>query len=315
MHEFDFIARYMRPLAGGYADALGLRDDAAVMCVPEGMELVLTKDVMHEGVHFFGYEPARSIAKKLLRTNLSDLAAMGAKPYGYLLGLGLPAHIGQNWLADFAAGLQEDNTYYGVHVLGGDTSRTKSHVSLSLTALGFVPHGSALTRSRAKLGDKLYLSGTLGDSVLGLRVMRGELQILEASHQAYLKDRYVLPRPRIFMGQELLGKASSAMDISDGLLQDAGHLARASGVKLVIHQEKIPLSQAAKAVLALEGDAAWQTIVAGGDDYELLVTLPADTFVPQGLTLIGEVVAGEGVDIQDVHACHLHYARVGYTHF
>jgi thiamine-monophosphate kinase len=315
MHEFDLIAHYFKPLSGERADALGLADDAAVMLVPEGMELVLTKDVMQQGIHFFGDEAPRLIAKKLLRTNLSDLAAMGAKPYGYLLGLGLPAHIGPNWLADFAAGLREDNVAYGVHVLGGDTTRTQAYISLSLTALGYVPKGQALRRGGAQVGDKVYVSGTLGDAALGLRVMRGALLGLSEAHQAYLRERYLLPCPRVELGVRLRGVAHAAMDISDGLLQDAGHIAKASSVGMVLQRDLLPLSDAARGAILPETADFWQCIVAGGDDYELLMTLPANAPVPEGLTHIGDVVAGEGVVLLDAQAHDVTPQQRGYSHF
>lgn len=315
MHEFDFISRYVKPLTGGKADALGLADDAAVMGVPAGMDLVLTKDMLQEGVHFVGDEPARLIAKKLLRTNLSDLAAMGAKPYGYLLGLGLPSRIGQNWMADFAAGLAEDNALFGVHVLGGDTTRTKSHISLSLAALGHVPQGHALQRCGAREGDKLYMSGTLGDAALGLRVKTGEMVGLDALDAAYLLERYHVPQPRLALGQALRIVATSCMDISDGLLQDAGHIAGASEVGITIWRDALPLSVAALQAVKLYGEQAWQWIVAGGDDYELLVTLPPHTTAPEGLTCIGEVVRGSGVVLVDENGVDITPQVRGYQHF
>lgn len=315
MHEFDFIAQYMRPLTRGCADALGLADDAAVMCTLEGMELVLTKDVMQQGIHFFGDETPRLLAKKLLRTNFSDLAAMGAQPYGYLLGLGLPAHIGQNWLADFAAGLHDDNCTFGVHVLGGDTTRTQAHISLSLTALGYVPRGQALLRSGACVGDKVYVSGTLGDAALGLRVMRGESLGLDEAQQAFARERYLLPRPRVALGLSLRGVAHAVMDISDGLLQDGGHIAKASGVRLVLQRALLPLSEAARAVNLPETADVWSSVVAGGDDYELLVCLPTDVVAPNGLTYVGDVVAGSGVILVDTDGHDVTPDLHGYRHF
>lgn len=315
MREFDFIATLMQPLTDGDAGALGLRDDAALLAVPEGMELVITKDVMQQGIHFFGHEPARLTAQKLLRTNLSDLAAMGAKPVGYLLGLGLPRHVGENWLTDFAAGLHADNLRYGVHVLGGDTTRTRADVSLSLTAFGQVPRGQAVTRCGAQVGDKLYVTGTLGDSALGLRVMRGEDCGLSDAAKAYAMDAYLLPKPQVELGLALRGVATSMMDISDGLVQDAGHIARASGVQLRIKRAMIPLSNATQMALHLEGEMMWRAVLAGGDDYQLLFTAPAAAAVPSACMCIGDVVAGDGVVVLDEAGCVLAVAEGGYQHF
>lgn len=314
MHEFGFIAQWMRPLTQGHVDALGLADDAALMSVPEGMELVLTKDVLHEGVHFVGDEPAGLIAQKALRTNLSDLAAMGANAYGYMLGLGLPTHVDEAWLAAFATGLAQDNAVFGVHVLGGDTTRTQDKLSISVTALGLVPRGSAIRRSGARAGDKLYVSGTLGDAAMGLHVARGQGLGVDELHHAWLHQRYLVPQPRLALGVQLRQIAHAAMDISDGLLQDAQHMAKASGVSIRIHRDMLPLSEAARAVIALNTDA-WAHVVAGGDDYELLVALPADAVAPQGLTCIGDVVAGEGVVLLDVHGHNITPHRRGYQHF
>jgi len=314
MHEFDFIAQWMRPLTQGHADALGLADDAAVMSVPEGMELVLTKDVLHEGVHFVGDEPAGLIAQKALRTNLSDLAAMGAKPYGYLLGLGLPECVDDAWLAAFATGLAQDNATFDVHVLGGDTTRTLSKLSISVTALGLVPRGSAIRRSDARAGDRLYVSGTLGDAAMGLRVAQGQSLGVTYAHHTWLHQRYLVPQPRLALGMQLRGSAHAAMDVSDGLLQDAQHMATASGVAMRIHHAMLPLSEAARAVIALDADA-WSYVVAGGDDYELLVSLPADATVPEGLIHIGDVVAGEGVVLLDACGQDITPPRKGYQHF
>jgi thiamine-monophosphate kinase len=314
MHEFDFIAQWMRPLTQGHADALGLADDAAVMSVPEGMELVLTKDVLHEGVHFVGDDPAGMIAQKALRTNLSDLAAMGAKPYGYLLGLGLPECVDEAWLAAFATGLAQDNTTFGVHVLGGDTTRTQGTLSISVTALGLVPRGCAIRRSCARAGDRLYVSGTLGDAAMGLCVARGHGWGVENRHHAWLRQRYLVPQPRLELGMQLRQIAHAAMDVSDGLLQDAQHMATASGVAIRIHRAMLPLSEAARAVITVDA-AAWMHVVAGGDDYELLVALPADATVPDGLTCIGDVVVGEGVVLLDACGQDITPPRKGYQHF
>jgi thiamine-monophosphate kinase len=273
--EFGFIASLLRPLTQGAPEALGLRDDAALIKPPAGMTLVITKDAISAGVHCIGDEPAGLIARKLLRANLSDLAAMGAAPYGYFLALLLPATTDEAWLHDFAAGLRADQEAFGITLMGGDTTRTHGPLALSATLLGLVPDGQALLRGGAKDGDSIYVSGTLGDGAMGLKVAQQDAALagLGASHRAYLLERYRLPQPRIAWGQALRGVASACMDISDGLVQDLGHLCAASGVGAVLEAASVPLSEAAQAALALVPAGAQLPLI-GGDDYELLFTVP-----------------------------------------
>jgi thiamine-monophosphate kinase len=262
--EFSLIARHFRPLAG--PGALGLRDDAALLAPPPGRELVLTADAMVAGVHFLPDDPPDLVGRKLLRVNLSDLAAKGAVPLCYLMTVSTPRDTSDAWFAGFASGLAQDQAQYGVTLLGGDTTATPGPISLSLTIIGHVAPGSAVLRSGARVGDGIWVTGTIGDGALGLAAARGRV----ADPAGFLLDRYRLPQPRI--GLELAGIASAAMDVSDGLVQDLGHICRASGVAAAIAAECVPLSDAARAA----GPDWLETCLTGGDDYELLLAVPPD---------------------------------------
>jgi thiamine-monophosphate kinase len=262
--EFVLIERHFRPLAG--EGALGLGDDAALVAPPPGRELVVAADAMVEGVHFLPGDPPDLVGRKLLRCNLSDLAAMGAVPLGYLMTVSAPRATPDAWFAGFAAGLAADQAEFGLFLLGGDTTSTPGPVSLALTILGHVAPGAALRRQGARAGDGLWVSGTIGDGALGLLAARGEI----ADEDGTLADRYRLPRPRLALGQAVAGIAHAGMDVSDGLVQDAGHLCRAGGVGAVIEAAAVPLSP--------EGRAAGRLALCltGGDDYELLLAAPAE---------------------------------------
>jgi thiamine-monophosphate kinase len=262
--EFAFIARHFRPLAG--AGALDLQDDAALLLPVPGTELVLAADAMVESVHFLTDDPPRDLGRKLLRVNLSDLAAMGADPVGYLLTLCVPPRCDDRFFEDFSNGLAADQAEFGITLLGGDTTSTAGPLSMSLTVVGRVPRGAAVRRNGARPGDGLFVTGTIGDGALGLLALRGEV----ADPGGYLADRYHLPRPRL--GLAIRGLARAAIDVSDGLLQDAMHLCRASGVSVRIDAAKVPLSPAARAA----GPAHRETCLAGGDDYELLIAAGDD---------------------------------------
>ncbi len=262
--EFSLIARHFLPLAA--PGALGLADDAAILTPPPGRELVLSADAMVAGVHFLPDDPPETIGRKLLRVNLSDLAAKGAVPIGYLMTVSTPVDTPDAWFAGFAAGLALDQAAYGVTLLGGDTTSTPGPISLSLTIIGHVAPGTAVLRSGARPGDGIWVTGTIGDGALGLQVALGRL----ADTDGYLLDRYRLPRPRV--GLALHGIASAAMDVSDGLVQDLGHLCRAGDVAAEIEADAVPLSDAARAA----GPAWLETCLTGGDDYELLLAVPAE---------------------------------------
>jgi thiamine-monophosphate kinase len=262
--EFSLIARHFAPLAG--AAGLGLLDDAAVLTPPPGRELVVTADAMVAGVHFPPDDPPRMIGQKLLRVNLSDIAAMGATPLGYLLTVSAPRSTPDDWFAAFARGLAADQAEFDVQLLGGDTTSTPGPITLSVTLLGHVAPGQAWRRNGAQAGDDLWVTGTIGDGVLGLAALRGEI----ADPDGSLVARYRLPQPRL--GLALHGVVHAAMDVSDGLIQDAGHMARASGVALQIETAAVPVSAAGR----LAGPHFVASGAAGGDDYELLLAVPPD---------------------------------------
>jgi thiamine-monophosphate kinase len=311
VEEFALIARHFRPLAG--PGALDLTDDAAVFLPPTGMELVIAADAMVAGVHFLPDDPPGLVGKKLLRTNLSDLAAMGAAPLGYLMTVSAPRDTPESWFAGFSAGLAEDQAEYGVSLLGGDTTSTPGPVSLSLTILGTVAPGMAVRRGGARAGDGLWVTGTIGDGALGLLAARGEI----ADPTGFLADRYRLPRPRLAL--KLAGLASAALDVSDGLVQDVGHLCRASSVGAVIEAARVPLSDPARAAGRLE------LCLTGGDDYELAFAVPperdADLFAAAAaggvpVTRIGSFVAGPPrVVVTDAAGAGMHLGPGGWSHF
>ena len=317
MNEFDLIATYFRPLTSGFSGALGLVDDAALLTAPEGKELVITKDAISEGIHFIGDEDPALIAQKLLRTNLSDLAAKGAAPWVYFLAMMLPKDTKPLWIERFAEGLAEDQTQFSIHLAGGDTTATLGMKSFSITAIGTVPTGQMLRRNGAKAGDIIVVSGTLSDSALGLRCLQGNANpyVVEAD-QLFVKERYLLPQPRLELGLQLYGIASAAMDISDGLVQDLSHLCHASGVGAAIEMEKIPLSPAAKHWFMLEPELL-SLALNGGDDYELLFTVPPERIgrLPEGCTTIGVITRELGVNVFGKDSKQLILTKHGFQHF
>lgn len=321
--EFTLIERYFAPLTGGNIAALSLKDDAAILPCQAGQQMVVTKDILVESVHFFPGDNPEMLAQKALRVNLSDLAAMGAKPVGYFLGLVLPKDITENWLTSFSNGLQKDNQYFGVNLLGGDTVAHEGKLMISITAWGSVPENHSIQRRGAHVGDKIYVSGTLGDAALGLAILNQTLTLTNLTYREFLISRYHLPQPRIALGQALRSLATAGMDISDGLVQDLGHITRCSGVGAEIDAEAIPLSEAAKVVMEGYPDHG-QAALSGGDDYELLFTVPPAQEVPLQelaktlsckITCIGKVVAGQGVSVYDAERKPITVKNAGYRHF
>ena len=321
LSEFERIARFFAPLAA--PGALGLIDDVALIDGPSGEQYVLKTDAIVEGVDFLPGTPADQVAQKLLRVNLSDLAAKGAAPVGYLLVTALPRSLGEDWLAGFAAGLAKDQATYGLGLLGGDMSAIDGPITLSIAAIGRVAEGRAVLRSGARPGDLVYVSGTLGDAALGLAVQQGRLALADATQREFLIDRYHLPQPRLALGQRLADIAHAMLDISDGLVADLGHLCDASGVAAVVEAAKLPLSPAAQA--AVNADRQWlMAALAGGDDYELLFAAPAGAAAAlDGLaretgvavTAIGRIEAGAAVRVVDATGAALAVPATGYRHF
>ena len=321
------IARYFRPLAK-HPGAFELVNDAAVLAPPAGCDLVLKTDGLIGGVHFFLDDPPDAVAKKALRVNLSDLAAKGSRPLGFLLALALPEKISGAWLELFARGLGEDADFFECPLLGGDTDRTPGPISISIAAFGAVPHGAMVRRAGAKPGDRVVVTGTIGDAALGLLMRRdlatSERWKLDRRQQDHLKARYLLPEPRTMIAETLRTHATAAMDVSDGLAGDLAKLCRASGVAAEIDVESVPLSDAARAAYAKE-PALIDTILTGGDDYEVLATLPAakvEAFRQATsaagvlVTEIGRVIVGEGeAQFLDRKGKVLAFARPSFSHF
>ena len=315
--EFAFIDRLLKPLAAGMPGALELGDDAALLSPPDGHELVVAKDALVAGVHFFAEDPARLVAGKALRVNLSDLAAMGAEPLGYLLALALPRGTEDAWLEDFVHGLEETQARFGLGLLGGDTVATPGPLTLSVTVLGHVPEGRALLRSGARPGDEIWVSGRLGEAAMGLRILRG-LAVPDEEAMP-LVARYHTPEPRLALGRALRGLAHAAIDVSDGLVADLGHLCRRSGVAATVELERLPVSD------LLRGIPRWrETALTGGDDYELLFTAaPADRPAVEALSrdlglplsCIGRTAAGEGVRVVDAEGREVAIGSPGWRHF
>jgi thiamine-monophosphate kinase len=269
LSEDDLIARYFAPWAG--AGGFALKDDAAALTPPDGCELVLTVDALVAGVHFFADDPPGAVAKKALRVNLSDLAAKGADPLGFLLALSLPKGWEPAWLEAFSQGLREDAAAYGCPLLGGDTTRTPGPLTLSITALGATREGAMVKRFGARPGDLLYVTGTIGDAALGLACREG-LRGLAPDHRAFFEDRYLLPRPRNAAARAMRDHARGGMDVSDGFVGDLTKMMRASGCGARVELERVPFSDAARAAMALE-PALCERAMTGGDDYELLAAV------------------------------------------
>ena len=271
--EFEMIAHYLAPLAHG-AGAAQLSDDAAVLSPPPGQDLVVSKDMLAGGVHFFLEDPPRAIARKALRVNLSDLAAKGATPLGYFLGLGLTGPVEETWIDDFAQGLAADQAEFGIDLFGGDTIAGLSQPLLSVTVVGALPVGTIVRRAGAQPGDIIYLSGTVGDAALGLSLRTNgwasqKLADLAEPARHFLLDRYLIPQPRVDLAEAVRRYATAALDISDGLAADLAHLCATSDVGAEVDLARLPLSPAATVALQ-QASNLMETVVAGGDDYEIL---------------------------------------------
>jgi thiamine-monophosphate kinase len=321
--EFELIATMFAPLAEGNPGALGLRDDAALIDCAPGNIAVVTVDALVGGVHFMPGDPADLVARKLLRVNLSDLAAMGAEARVYFMAISLTAEIDTEWIEAFVAGLAADQDEFGVHLAGGDLTTTPGPLTLSVTAMGEVPKGRELRRSGAAPGEDIYVSGTFGDAALGLALLQGALAGKTAAEYPALVGRYHLPLPRLALGAALRGIATAAADVSDGLVADLGHICEASAVGAEIDAHRVPVSQAAREMLAA-GAATLETVLCGGDDYELVFTaapasaadlarIASELEIP--LCRIGRCVAGSGVAVADAAGTPMTLRRSGWRHF
>lgn len=322
--EDKLIERFFKPLAR-HPGALELSDDAACLTPPPGADLVLTADTVVAGVHFFADDPAETIAKKALRVNLSDLAAKGAEPIGALLAISFPGAMNENWIEAFSRGLGEDCIAFSCPLLGGDTTKTPGPLSITITAVGAVSHGKMVKRSGAKAGDLVVVTGTIGDSALGLRSIKGDNHLLQLSSDQleYLKGRYRVPEPRLALAPALLKFAHAAMDVSDGLVGDLAKLAAVSQVSAEIDTAQLPLSNPAYDVIEAS-QGYLDAILTGGDDYEVLAAVPEDDFrafaeqagaagVP--VTAIGRFGSGEGVRVLGPKGEELSFGTGSYSHF
>jgi thiamine-monophosphate kinase len=323
--EDSLIARYFRPVATD-PGAFGLTDDAAVLKA-SGDDLVVTTDAIVEGVHFLPDDPPDTIARKALRVNLSDLAAKGATPKGFVMTLAL-REAGDAWLQPFAHGLGEDARLFGCALLGGDTVSTPGPVMISITAFGLTPPGKMVRRHGAQAGDRIVVTGTIGDAALGLAILQGGAVAAalgqDVAGREMLIQRYRVPQPRVGLAKVIGDFASAAMDVSDGLAGDLAKLCAASDVSAVIDAQSIPLSPVA-AELQASGSVGFEAIVAGGDDYEILCTIPDDHFaafaqaarlagVP--VTAIGTVMAGAAApQFLDARGGEIRLERLSYSHF
>ena len=319
MDEFAFIRTYMAPLAAGAPGAFGLGDDAASVGVAPGDDVVVTADAVVAGIHFRADDPPDEIARKALRVNISDLAAKGAAPLGFMMTLALPAGTSEAWLKSFAGGFAHDIGEFGIPLLGGDTTATAGPVVISITALGHVKTGTMIRRAGARPGDRLCVSGTIGDAALGLHA--DELPV-PPQDRAFLAGRYRLPRPRLVLGRGLVGVASAAIDVSDGLIADVGHLCEQSHAAAVIELDRVPLSPPAQTLVAANTKYL-DMVLGGGDDYELafatsasdaeLERLARDTGT--GITVIGRFEPGSGARVLDGGGIGYCVSTKGYSHF
>jgi thiamine-monophosphate kinase len=329
--EFQRIARFFKPLSDGFPGAFGLGDDAAAFTPPAGQEVVITTDAMTEGVHFMRKQGVQSIAARLMRSNLSDLAAKGAEPYAYLLTTALPKDVEDDWLQVFSQTLAEDQKRYGGFLIGGDSIRTEGLITLSITMLGLVPKGQLMRRKTkhevtASSNLSVYVSGTIGDSALGLKLTQGQkFPGLSPEDENYLKQRHLKPEPRLDVAKAIRPFAKACIDISDGLVADVGHIAQQSNAEIMLQAEKIPLSNVTKKLCNSQPDL-FETVITGGEDYELafvveateesLLTIAASK-VNAPLTKIGTLRAGKAGDVQvlDKQGSIIPLKHGGWTHF
>lgn len=322
MNEFELIAHYIRPLTRGKPEALNLQDDAAIIPGPQGLNYIITKDAITEGVHFPAHTSPENIARKLLRTNLSDMAAMGAEPRYYLIAGLLPESVDEAFIKRFTSALAEENTLFNIATIGGDTTRIQGPVAYSLTMIGVCPQGSSLLRSGARAEDDIYVTGTIGDGTLGWMVTEGQYKAESDADNAYLIERYEIPSPRIAAGMALRGIAHAAIDISDGLVADLRHICHCSQVGATIQLADIPLSEPAKAYVKQKDGI--EALLTGGDDYELLFTAPQhyreiieklakNIHIP--ITRIGQITYETRQVFLDEQGKEVTFEKAGFSHF
>ncbi len=326
--EDELIAAYFAPLAG--TGAFGLRDDAALLTGKPGHDIVVTTDILVTGVHFFPGDSPGAVARKALRVSLSDLAAKAAEPLGFLLGLALPEDWTEAWLAGFSQGLGEDAAAFNCPLLGGDTVKSSGATIISITAFGAVPAGSMVMRGTVEAGDRIYVSGTIGDASLGLKLRFHEAQdegwigSLSAQETAHLAGIYLLPQPRLALRNPLRAHAHAAMDISDGFAGDLTKMLRLSGMTAEVVISDVPLSAAARTALRMTPSLI-ENVLIGGDDYEILCAVPPPccaSFEAEAaatgvlVTPVAIAVAGKDSPIfKDKEGNSLAFARPSFQHF
>jgi thiamine-monophosphate kinase len=319
MNEFSFIEKYLKPLTMGRGEALGLQDDAAIFKIPSGYELVVSSDTLGAGTHFLKDEKPAFVAHKALRVNLSDLAAMGAKPYAYQLCLTLPHAPQEKMIKDFCAALLKDQKEFGIFCSGGDTTAVKNSFIISITAMGLVPKGKAVKRSGAKAGDVIVLTGVVGNALAGLRMLQNKLPKEKSCIEAYRK-----PTPRVAVVEIIRRYAHAAVDISDGLVADVGHIARAANCAANIDADKIKFSKPVQSFID-KGKMTFIDAITGGDDYELalavspknlkalMAQLKGKNLKPQ---IIGSFGKGKpGVQVIGHDKKPMDISKSGWTHF
>ncbi len=321
LSEQELIQRYFRPLADD--SSLGLVDDVASIRPRPGHDLIVTTDLIAEGVHFLKEEPPAAIAAKALRVNLSDLYAKGAEPAWYFLNLALGPAYDEAWIAAFADGLRTDQERYDVWLAGGDTSRLETGAVIAITALGHVPEGKLVGRNGARPDDVVVVSGTIGDAALGLEVRRGR-HLGSEEVERHLIGRLLYPEPRMAVAPLIQRHATASMDISDGLVGDLGRLCAASGASAVIEADEVPMSESALFAIAAESGLV-QTALTGGEDFEILATIPPDQldeFIAAAnaanvaFTPIGRISPGhEPPTFLDADGQPMEFRRTAYDHF
>jgi thiamine-monophosphate kinase len=325
--EEAIIQGFLAPLARGFAGAFGLKDDCALLTPEPGTELVLKTDPVAEGVHFLPDDAPGDVAWKALAVNVSDLAAKGATPIGYLMALSFPAPPSAAWMAAFAEGLEQAQRQFGCHLMGGDTDRRPGPITVSITVVGSVPLGGMVRRNTARPGDALFVSGTLGDAALGLLLRRNARLAatwgLSEADAHHLRQRYLRPEPRLGLGEALRGHAAAAMDISDGLAKDLDRMCRASSCGARVRLADLPLSAAAGKALAADLKLML-AIAAGGDDYEVLAAVSpekASDFVAAAgrsgvaMTCIGTLTADSDVIFEGADGLPVSFPSSGWDHF
>ncbi len=322
MNEFDAIETWFAPLSRRAAGAFGLKDDAATLETPPGHELVVSVDTTVRGVHARLEDPPDMVARKALRAALSDLAAKGAVPIAYTLALMWPAELAIQDMALVARGLATDQDHFGVPLIGGDTTRGGGELALTIGVFGSVAAGAMVRRCNAQIGDGVFVTGAIGDAGLGLRVLGGAMATAPESAKSHLRRRYLLPEPRLSVAAALRAHAHAAIDVSDGLFADLGHIAAASGVGVEVEASSLPYSAAAEHWVARQPDRtqALGALCAMGDDYEVAFTAREADFGAFSLagvevTRIGRVVAEPGVRFLDPSGEVAPILKSGFTHF